>query len=324
VPRGSIEISTFVPLTPENAPALEEIRPVHPLWAYLSARRSAIESRIPGAVMGAVVSVLLHVFLVTAVLWGVAAHSPHHPRDGLSGNAGSRSDDTQSMQWITIDMGPSSSTMAHPALHLTPQLTRVAPPTITSSAFADVAAELDSGFDSAAEGTELTALAGRYVGQIDARIGRAWLRPRTAIGAPRFSCRVRIDQSRTGEVLEVTLERCNGTARWQRSLVEAIESASPLPQPPEPSVFAPVVHMSFQALAYQPGMPAAQYEPLQVARATLVVPAQAGEAALGRFGQALEHAHANQVIRLTIVGGSPPAPTSPEPPPTPPERARAR
>ncbi|MGH8149874.1 MAG: TonB C-terminal domain-containing protein, partial [Steroidobacteraceae bacterium] len=136
--------------------------------------------------------------------------------------------------------------------------------------------------------------------------------PRTAIGASRFSCRVRIDQDRAGEVRSVTLERCNGDDRWQRSLVAAIESASPLPQPPDPKVFAPVVHMSFEAGAYRPGLRADQYEPLRVARAALVVPpADAASQALGRFGDALRKARPNEVIRLTLTGSS--APQSPVP-----------
>jgi hypothetical protein len=39
-----------------------------------------------------------------------------------------------------------------------------------------------------------SALYGRYVGQVDARIERAWVRPRSAIGATTFVCIVRIDQ----------------------------------------------------------------------------------------------------------------------------------
>ncbi len=65
---------------------------------------------------------------------------------------------------------------------------------------------------------------GRYVGRIDARIERAWLRPRIEIGASLFSCFVQIEQDAHGLVQEVTLERCNGNERWQRSLVLAIES----------------------------------------------------------------------------------------------------
>jgi len=46
-------------------------------------------------------------------------------------------------------------------------------------------------------------LYGRYLGQLQARVERAWLRPRTEIGAPRFSCRARIRQDRQGAVVDV-------------------------------------------------------------------------------------------------------------------------
>jgi hypothetical protein len=66
-------------------------------------------------------------------------------------------------------------------------------------------------------GTEMvasSALSGLYVGQIDARIERAWLRPRTEVGAGVFSCSARIEQDEAGHAQDVTLIRCNGRARW--------------------------------------------------------------------------------------------------------------
>jgi len=104
-------------------------------------------------------------------------------------------------------------------------------------------------------------LAGRYAGQIDARIERAWLRPRTPIGAIRFSCRVSIEQDASGNVKEVALERCNGDARWQLSLVHAIQRASPLPAPPDPAVFRRTLRLTFNAEAFRPGSSAEGYEP---------------------------------------------------------------
>jgi hypothetical protein len=101
----------------------------------------------------------------------------------------------------------------------------------------------------------------RYLGQIRARIERAWLLPRTPIGAARFACQVRIEQDPAGNVTEVALERCNGSPRWQLSLVHAIESASPLPVPSDPAVFAHAIHMSFQAAPPDSAVEAAQYEP---------------------------------------------------------------
>jgi hypothetical protein len=92
-----------------------------------------------------------------------------------------------------------------------------------------------------------TQLVGLYERQIRARIERAWLRPREPIGRQagnpiqtedRFRCRVMIRQDEQGAIREVELQRCNGSARWQKSLTDAIFSSSPLPAPPNPRVFA--------------------------------------------------------------------------------------
>jgi hypothetical protein len=101
---------------------------------------------------------------------------------------------------------------------------------------------------------------GRYLGQIHARIERAWRRPRTAIGAPIFQCQVQVDQDTGGRVEEVTLLQCNGDVAWQLTLVHAIKAASPLPAPPTPAVFAHHVLMAFRAAAFAPGAPAELYE----------------------------------------------------------------
>lgn len=102
---------------------------------------------------------------------------------------------------------------------------------------------------------------GRYVGQISARIERAWMRPRTPIESGRFTCRARIVQDKTGVVQEVELRDCNGDARWQVSLARAIQSASPLPAPPNPSVFAKTLTLEFSSEPFIPGGDAEGFEP---------------------------------------------------------------
>ncbi len=64
-----------------------------------------------------------------------------------------------------------------------------------------------------------------------------------------------------GNVKEVALAQCNGSTRWQLSLVQAIQSASPLPAPPNPDVFSSTLHLAFKAEEYSPRQPAALYEP---------------------------------------------------------------
>lgn len=106
------------------------------------------------------------------------------------------------------------------------------------------------------------AMFGRYIGQISARVERAWVRPRSDIGAARFSCQAKIEQDRRGYVQSVELRNCNGDWRWQQSLVSAVEHASPLPSPPVSSVFTNKLVLDFSAAPYMAGISEqSQYEP---------------------------------------------------------------
>jgi len=123
-------------------------------------------------------------------------------------------------------------------------------------------------------------LFGSYTSQIDARIERAWRKPRSPIAPPTkdaqghihhkdvFTCRARISQDRDGSVTEVELMQCDGSPEWQMSLVNAIQRASPLPSPPSPTVFTNVLTLSFEGRAYVPGYREDEYEPraVEVAR----------------------------------------------------------
>lgn len=114
---------------------------------------------------------------------------------------------------------------------------------------------------------------GRYTEQIDARIQRAWRKPRSPIASPtgdkqgrihtktEFECQARISQDRDGNVTEVEFMQCDGSSAWQLSLVQAIQRASPLPSPPSPTVFTNVLTLSFEARAYTPGYREDEYEP---------------------------------------------------------------
>jgi hypothetical protein len=156
---------------------------------------------------------------------------------------------------------------------------------------------------SSADAAMRSAMYGRYLGQIGARISRAWLRPRSAIGAATFSCRVRIDQDSRGNVEDVTLEDCNGNQRWRLSLVRAIESASPLPAPPDPSVFTRIVHATFEGRVYEPGLPEAQYEPAAIAQPIASASQQQANAgALSDFAEALRKSAPKEVVPLTLSG----------------------
>lgn len=119
-------------------------------------------------------------------------------------------------------------------------------------------------------------LFGSYTSQIDARIRRAWRKPRSAIapssvdseGRVRqkemFTCNARITQDGDGNVTEVELMQCDGSMDWQMSLVNAIQRASPLPSPPNPTVFTNVLTMSFDGRAFIPGYREDEYEPRNI------------------------------------------------------------
>jgi hypothetical protein len=164
-----------------------------------------------------------------------------------------------------------------------------------------------------ANAAEHAKLYGRYVGQVQARIERAWMRPRTEIGAPQFSCRVRIQQGRRGAVVSADLDHCNGTERWQQSLLSAVRTASPLPAPPDASVYADVLWLSFTSGAFEEGGSTQGFEPETRLAAT-------DRSAMESFRQFASGDQGGDdkesVIHLTIIGSS--AGTTPQAPGEPP------
>lgn len=268
--------------------------------------------RVPAAVAGASLTILLHALLVTSILWAGGALFAHRAHTTPGGGALSQGPNGPAVQDITLELISAVSSRrsirnADPSI--TPKLAAIHSAKSLAADLAATAKSLDAELEgaSAAAGDRaaLAAMAGRYVGQIDARIERAWLRPRTAIGAPVFLCRVRITQDRGGNVLGVSVEQCNGTRRWQRSLIAAIETASPLPAPPDPHVFASVVHMGFRARPYTRGSPPGEYEPERLAKAAVASARRSQQSAdqgLGHLHDALQHPRAHEVIKLTLTG----------------------
>jgi outer membrane biosynthesis protein TonB len=142
-------------------------------------------------------------------------------------------------------------------------------PSLTIPDVAAPAAVIESASDSEdeAQPTEAkgdqaghSAMFGRYMGQITARIQRAWIRPRSPIATNAFLCRVRIQEDTRGNVQEIEIGRCNGDSRWQRSLVNAIWSASPLPAPPEAGLFRKTLTLELDSETYAPGSRAEGFE----------------------------------------------------------------
>ncbi len=131
----------------------------------------------------------------------------------------------------------------------------------------------DSAAHTAGDPAIQSRLFGSYTSQIDARIQRAWRKPRSEIAPPTkdangrlhrretFPCQARIAQDAGGNVMEIELIQCDGSTEWQMSLVNAIQRASPLPAPPSPTVFTSVLMLSFEGKAYVPGYREDEYEP---------------------------------------------------------------
>jgi colicin import membrane protein len=83
-----------------------------------------------------------------------------------------------------------------------------------------------------------------WVSQIAARINRAWLRPPTA--QPGIECTLEVTQVPGGTVTKVSIGECNGDQAVRESIEAAVYRASPLPPPPDPSMFDPVLHINFK------------------------------------------------------------------------------
>ena len=71
--------------------------------------------------------------------------------------------------------------------------------------------------------------------QITARIQRAWIRPPSA--RPGLDCTIEVTQVPGGQVTNVQLGTCNGDQAVRESIEAAVYRASPLPPPPDPSLF---------------------------------------------------------------------------------------
>ena len=80
--------------------------------------------------------------------------------------------------------------------------------------------------------------------QIAAKINRAWLRPPTA--RPGISCVLNVTQVPGGEVTQVSIGECNGDQAVRESIEAAVYRASPLPPPPDPSLFDRNLRINFK------------------------------------------------------------------------------
>ena len=142
-------------------------------------------------------------------------------------------------------------------------------------------------------------LFGRYMGQISARVERAWMRPRSVPTDGFFSCRVQITQDRSGNVQEVTLQKCTDDPQWRVSLVRAIGSASPLPAPPDPAAFSHILTMEFDSDPYVPGASDDGFEPPPSRTVIATIPASSSPRTVGAVTRRMR---ADGSVDLTITG----------------------
>lgn len=237
--------------------------------------------------IGACGALVLHAMLFQAASLGARAAKPRTPQETGPGASAivSGADLTMTLVFVHLpgvahsDMLEELASRGDAAANAAIQVISPDP----TPAF-DIEAEADADMTSEAlqsvgDPATRSLLFGRYTGQINARIERAWLKPRSAVAAEAeadrsandasssnegrelFRCTARISQDAHGNVKEVELMRCNGTLAWQQSLVNAIQGASPLPAPPSPTVFTNALTLTFEGRQYAPGMSEHRYEP---------------------------------------------------------------
>ncbi len=239
--------------------------------------------RWPSRVIGAFGALAVHALMLQAVSLGTSAAKQQPERETGPGASAIVSGADASMTLVLVQLPSASHSdvllqeLASRGAAAANAAIQVVSPDPTP-AF-DVAEETDAEADpeapqSVGDPAMRSMLFGRYTGQINARIQRAWLKPRSAVNGrdnsssldeptqdARFHCAVRITQDARGFVQEVELVQCNGTLAWQYSLISAIQRSSPLPAPPSPTVFTNALILSFEGQAYRPGDPDPQYEP---------------------------------------------------------------
>ena len=85
------------------------------------------------------------------------------------------------------------------------------------------------------EAARVQGVVAEYIGYIQERIQRSWLRPPGS--AEGLSCIVQVSLIPGGEVARVQIVRSSGDAVFDRSVETAVYKASPLPLPPDAALF---------------------------------------------------------------------------------------
>lgn len=144
---------------------------------------------------------------------------------------------------LNIDLRPPSKVLDNAPVLLKPR------PSVNTERLALLDESATAGNAELAQAAEI------YDRQIRARIERIWEQPQTfdlsskkaaaSDGDGVFRCQAQLEQDERGNVIEVLLPICNGSAEWRDSLLSAIRQASPLPAPPDPRVFSSSLVLHF-------------------------------------------------------------------------------
>jgi len=102
---------------------------------------------------------------------------------------------------------------------------------------AQVAAEAE------ANAARAAGLQDQYMLMIENHVKRRWEKPLSARAG--IECVANVTQALTGDVLSVTIGRCNGDDAMRRSVEDAVRRASPLPRPPTQAVFSRTFTLTF-------------------------------------------------------------------------------
>lgn len=84
----------------------------------------------------------------------------------------------------------------------------------------------------------------QWIEVIRQQVQRNWIRPASARAG--LECEVRVMQIPGGEVVDVRVGQCNGDTAVVRSIENAVYKASPLPSPPNPSLFERNITLIFK------------------------------------------------------------------------------
>ncbi len=247
-----------------------------------SRRRSSIQVR-PG-VVGLVSTVLLHGLIIQSLALATSARKVYAPKITGPGSISAPKgvDPTMTLVLVVpVDRSESSPDLfeefaSHGRAPLNQQITLMSPDPsppaldIKDQQSADESA--DTTTVASGDATARARLFGIYSGQIQARIERIWRRPRTPVTQQAkqqqtiadtdesFQCQAQVVQDSHGNVQEIMLPHCNGSSEWQRSLVTAIQQASPLPAPPDATVFSQSITLNFIGFSYSDGADEDEYE----------------------------------------------------------------